>query len=134
MLFACRWIACFGAALIVSFGAVSAQTREQGKIDEIIRKAEGKEPERGFCATTGWPQGDNLESFLTHLQSASVGSWKVSNYASGGCQYDRVTGVHMESGGKCVAYDYWRCLPKEGCGKAKSVDCLDRNGKPAQRR
>jgi hypothetical protein len=38
---------------------VGASAFAQAQIDELIRKAEWREAEDGFCARTGWPVGDN---------------------------------------------------------------------------
>jgi hypothetical protein len=111
-----------------------AQGNEQALINEIIRRAEARASEAGFCADTKWPPGSGLEAYTAYLRAAAVGSWKVNTYDSGNCSYDRVTGVHWENGGKCVTYTYWTCTKGTTCGVGSSVNCLDKNGVFIQRR
>jgi len=124
-----------GSALMLALSsmAVLGQSREQQTIDEIVRKAEARERENGFCSIVGWPPGDNWEGFAAFLKGAHVGTWKVNRFANGNCELNRVTRVHQESIGRCVSYSLWSC-PKGGtCGTGKVVDCLDRNGKLTRR-
>ena len=111
-----------------------AQGNEQQLINEIIRRAEARTPEAGFCADTKWPPGSGLEGYTAYLKAAAVGSWKVNTYDSGNCSYDRVTAVHWENGGKCVTYTYWTCSKGTTCGVGSSMNCLDQNGVFVQRR
>src|SRR5262245_57742133 len=90
------------AAMICIFlgnSAASAQNREQKLIDEIVRKADVGEEEKGFCASTGWPNGDNFEVFKNFLENAKVGTRKTNTFKSGGCTYDVVTNVVLKNGG-----------------------------------
>jgi hypothetical protein len=122
-------------AFLVSGLKAEAQTREQRVlIDEIVRKAEAREPETGFCAKTGWPSGDDPAMFARFLKAAKVGSWKVNAFRSGTCTYDRVTSVHMENGGKCVSYRAHSCVTGKFCSAITTIDCLDRNGNFVLRR
>jgi len=119
-------IAGFALAL---FGGGPTARAQQAMIDEIVRKSEAREPESGFCARTGWPNGDNWEGFKAFLTTAEVGTWKINTFANGACELNRVTEVHNEAGAKCVSYSIWVCGKDRNCGTGKVVDCLDRNGK-----
>lgn len=111
-------------------GQAPSRPAEQIAIDEIVRKAENKLPENGFCAGTGWPLGDNFDVFKAWLESASVGTWKVNRYANGACELNRVTRIHHdEKTGRCVSYSRWNCRRGATCLTGSAVDCLDKNGK-----
>ncbi len=117
-------------ALLCSNSRVHAQ---QPLIDEIVRKAEAREPEDGFCSRTRWPLY-TYEGFLSHLKAARVGTWKVNKYENGACQLDRATAVRQQDGRKCVEYSYWTCSRQRNrCGATSSVDCIAPDGKSFQR-
>ena len=113
-------------ACIVTAAPVSAQVA--GDIDEIVRRSEAGAQEDGFCAVTGWPNGDNWEGFKAFLQTANVGTWKINTFKNGNCELDRVTRVHNEGSTRCVAYTLWTCTKGKACGKGASVDCLKADG------
>lgn len=113
-------------------GAVPAQS--QNLTDELVRKAEAGELESGFCATTNWPAGPNLEEYTAFLKSASAGMSKVNLFADGTCELNRVTRTHTENGGKCVTYNLWNCAKGNSCGYGTTVDCLNNAGVFATRR
>lgn len=115
-------------------GGAQAQSREGRQLDEIVRKAEKGERENGFCATTGWPPGDNLEWFTQFLRGSRVGSWKVNYFANGNCQLDRVTLIVPENDGRCITYRLYACTQGGTCGTGQVTDCLDRNGTFVKRR
>ncbi len=119
-----------------SIGATPAmaQTAEGRQIAEIVRKSEAGEQENGFCASTGWPPGDNLEWFTMFLRNARVGSWKVNAFANGNCQLDRVTLIVPENDGRCITYRLYSCTKGGTCGIGQVTDCLDRNGAFVKRR
>jgi hypothetical protein len=119
-----------GSVLLLTYGSVSAlaQTREQ-KIDELVSKAGAKDAENGFCASTGWPNGDKWEIFEAFLRGAQVGTSKINTFGSGACELNRVTRVHQEGTAKCVTYDVWMCAKGGRCGTNTVVDCLEKNGK-----
>lgn len=122
-----------GAALVaasVSAAPARAETPEQVSIGEIIRKAENREQENGFCGRTGWVLGDNFEIFKAWLESAMVGAWKVNNYRNGACELNRVTRIHHDDKtGRCVTYLRWNCRRGAICQTASAVDCIDSTGK-----
>ncbi len=124
------WLMLAGFIVLLVGGVVGAraQSADEKKIDEIVRKAEASEPEDGFCAGTGWPPGDSRDGFTAFLKSAAVKSWKINSFKNGSCTLDRVTRVHQENGGKCVTYSGWTCAPGKTCGTYKTVDCLNRQG------
>lgn len=118
-----------------SSGAAVAQgSAAQSDIDQMVRKAEGREKEEGFCQKLAWPPGLTLEQFTTWLRAANETSWKVNLFANGNCQYDRVTRIDNENGGKCVIYTYYTCSKGGTCGVGQSTDCLDSKGVFAKRR
>jgi hypothetical protein len=124
-----------GSALLALCGARAALAQPaQAQIDEIVRKAEAKEAEGGFCGTVRWPPGDSWDGFTAHLKAARVGTWKVNTFKNGSCQYDRVTEVHQEGDAKCVSYTFWSCSKeRNSCAVGKSTDCLGKDGKLKRR-
>jgi hypothetical protein len=120
--------------LVLDGGGAFAQAGDQRLIDELVHKAEQREPADGFCARTNWPPGDSQEGFAKFLRGAVVGTSIVRTFVSGSCVLNRTTEVHKEKGGKCVGYTFYVC-PKDGnCGVGQSIDCLDRNGRYVSRR
>jgi len=115
--------------MMVGDPAAWAQNRQKQLINEIIRKAKAAEEDNGFCAKTGWPNGDNLEVFNNFLKRAKAGTWKVNTFRNGSCAYDVVTKVVAKNGGKCISYTGTNCATGKKCGHYKSTDCLDANGK-----
>jgi hypothetical protein len=117
-----------------SIGQASAQDQVLSEIGELVRKAESKEMANGFRARMTWPNGNSTEQFRNWLQSARVDTWKVNTFTNGNCQYDRVTRIHQENGGKCVTYT-WHACDKDGvCGMGASTDCLNAKGAFVDRR
>lgn len=123
------------ALLLVGNGASAfAQGSDQKLVNEIVRKAEARKAAAGFCASTGWPPGADMEGFTAFLRGAATGSWIARTFVNGGCVVNRVTEVHQENGGRCVGYTFYIC-PKDGQrGLGSSIDCLDPNGKFLSRR
>jgi hypothetical protein len=135
-----------GAALAFALGNAGAQEKQKGSgsesgnsitsrsfhethIAEMIRKAEAHEKEDGFCTQVGWPRfAGGADAFTVYLKAAKVGTWKVNTFDNGNCQYDRVTSITPENGGKCIAYTYWACDKGGTCGISKASDCLDSKG------
>lgn len=130
----CTMAALVATCLAAAPSPAAAQSREGRQIDEIVRKSEKGERENGFCATTGWPPGDNLEWFTQFLRAARVGSWKVNNFANGNCQLDRITLIVPENDGRCITYRHYNCTQGGVCGTGQVTDCLDRNGTFVKRR
>jgi hypothetical protein len=124
-----------GAAVLLLWNGPAAFAQSaQAQIDELVRKAKGKEAESGFCAKVSWPPGDSWDGFSAHLKAAKVGTWKVNTFKNGSCQYDRVTEVHQEGSAKCVTYEFWTCSKeKNSCGVGRSTDCLGKDGKLKRR-
>ena len=121
--------------LLASAGAgVFAQTPDQTLMDELVRKAEARESADGFCARTGWPNGDSVEYHAAYLRSAAVGASQAKIFSSGACVLNRTYDVHQENGGKCVGYTYYTCGKSGACGLGRSIDCLDKNGRFISRR
>lgn len=111
-------------------GGSAVQAPGASLVDEIVRKAESREAENGFCAGTGWPLGDDFATFKAWLEGANVGTWKANRYASGACELNRVTRIHNDAAtGRCVTYSRWNCRKGQLCLTGSAVDCLDRNGK-----
>jgi hypothetical protein len=128
-------LAVFIAAYFYGGFSLLAQGQEDSMIRELVRKANAREQESGFCARTGWPSGESRDGFTEFLRGAALNSWKVNTFRNKTvCNLDRVTKVHQENGGKCVTYDGWVCDKDKGCSVYKTVDCLDRNGKFVTRR
>ena len=130
-----RWTSASAVLLVVLYASASAlaQSRDQQLIDEVTRKAEAAEMEQGFCATTGWGP-ISQQAYTAFLASTSVGSGKVNRFDNGQCEFNRVTRIHTENGGKCVTYSFWACPKGERCGKGAKVDCLNSAGVFVSRR
>jgi hypothetical protein len=120
--------------MLLLCAGTSASAYKPELIADLIRKAEAGQQEAGFCAGTGWPKGDDIADFTAFLNAAAVGTAKSNTFANGNCQFDSVTGVHEESGGKCVTLRTWICVRGGKCGRGSTVECLDRAGAFASRR
>lgn len=125
-----RYAAKGGAALIalssLAGGGASAQgqTGAPDPVAELIRKAEAKELDGGFCAAvSGWPPGDR-RSYVYFLDGARLGFAKVNTFNAGAqCQFDRVTEVYRQNGRKCVRYAWWACVRGANCARGEDADC-----------
>ena len=100
---------------------------------ELVRKAQSKEQEDGFCARTAWPLGDSSADFAAFLRKAATESQRATTFSNGACVFNLVTRVHMENGNKCVSYTYYTCSRGAACGLGKSVDCLRPDGTYSRR-
>ena len=127
-------ISALAGVLILLCGGGSALAYKPELIADLIRKAEAGQQEQGFCAGTGWPKGDDVAAFTSFLSAAAVGTAKSNTFENGNCQFDSVIRVHEESGGKCVTLRTWICVSGGKCGRASTVECLDRVGAFASRR
>jgi hypothetical protein len=109
--------ACMTAFLAAQ--SAEAQTRLSG---ELVRKAEAREDESGFCGKVNWADL-NRNAYVRWLDGATVGTTKVNKFGSGQCQYDEVTRISSRSGRKCVHYTFYACVPGKNCGVGRSVEC-----------
>jgi hypothetical protein len=118
------------AALLLPALAVStAQGQTRDPVSELIRKAQAREQDNGFCAgITDWPAGTR-ETYVYFLNVAAVGFGKVNRFQSNThCQFDRVTAVFTNaSGAKCVSYTWFACATGKGCGLGQDTEC-QKNG------
>jgi hypothetical protein len=112
-------------ALVLMLGSALAQT---SLTDEIVRKAQKGEQEDGFCARTGWANGDSADDFAKFLRDATTSSGRATNFSGGNCVFNRVTAIKKDKGDKCVSYTFYTCMPGKACGWGKSVDCLKPDG------
>jgi hypothetical protein len=95
---------------------------------ELIRKAEAREPENGFCATTNWPPTEPKRNDAMREQ-ATVGLRSVDTHNNGAiCSSLLVTEVLFRGGRKCLRYNYWVCERGSACGTGKSLDCKQADG------
>lgn len=118
------------AALLVPVLATApAQAQSRDPVSELIRKAEAKEPDNGFCVNiTDWPAGTR-ESYVYFLRVAVLGFGKVNRFQNNThCQFDRVTEIYSGPSGKCVRYTWWACATDKGCGRGTDAECQQANG------
>lgn len=96
------------------------------KVREILRKAEAKEAESGFCRGIGWVPGDGA-SYERFLEQAAAGSNKTNTFKNGqNCQYDRVDAVFRKDDIRCVSYTWWACSGGGSCGRGSAIACKNR--------
>ncbi|HEY7609858.1 MAG TPA: hypothetical protein VIF14_11555 [Alphaproteobacteria bacterium] len=114
------------AALMMPALAVQPSHGQAGPdpVSELIRKAEAKEPDNGFCARiTDWPAGTR-ETYIYFLGVAVLGFGKVNRFQNNThCQFDRVTEIYSGPSGKCVRYTWWACATDKGCASGSDADC-----------
>ena len=127
-----RRAAIAGAALLLASAAATTPSYAQtgpDPVSELIRKAQAKEPDNGFCAgITDWPAGTR-ETYVYFLRVATVGFGKVNRFQNNShCQFDRVTEIYNGPTGKCVRYTWWACATDKGCGYGSDAECLQADG------
>jgi hypothetical protein len=135
-----RYVA-LGAASLLFLALAGPSARGQtgsaapDPVAELIRKADAKEPENGFCATVAdWPPGSG-QSYLHFLEIARVGFAKINTFKDGAdCQFDRVTAVYQGNSGKCVRYIWWACARGSTCGYGEDTDCKQADGQWVRQR
>ena len=116
------------ALLMLAAAASAASAQAPDPVAELIRKADVKEPDNGFCAAVDWPLGTR-ESYVNWLRGAVVGSAKVNRFSNGEhCQFDRVTQVYAGASGRCLRYTWWACATGKGCARGDDAECLQANG------
>jgi hypothetical protein len=124
---ASRWLA--AAALAVA-AIPHAQAQGSGDpVSELVRKAEAREADNGFCATvTDWPPGTG-EGYVNFLRIAAIGYAKVNRFRNNlQCQFDRVIGVFNGPTGKCVRYICWACATGSSCVRGEDTECRQADG------
>lgn len=98
-------------------------------IAEVVRKAQGREAESGFCTTTGWrvETAETHDSNIVIYDSGTVGSSKTFiNRARGQtdyCAYLRIAQVFSEGGQRCVRTHIWYCSVGKTCAFSKFKGC-----------
>ena len=134
-----------GAALLLGCGSIAAvaqkaQTggasgtsldsrgRSETKVRELIRKADAREAESGFCTNIGWPPGD-MASYRQFLERAATGTNKVNTFRDRkNCQYDEVEAVFRKDGINCVSYTWWACAGGGSCARGAAIACKVKDG------
>lgn len=122
--------AALAAALMLAASGAAAHGQGVGPdpVAELIRKAEAREAENGFCATVDWPPGTR-ESYVRFLEIAMTGFAKINTFQNGAhCQFDRVTEIYQGPSGKCVRYTWWACASGKNCGRGADADCRQADG------
>lgn len=117
------------AAAIIAAAAAPAHAQNPDPVSELIRKAEAREMDNGFCASIAdWPAG-TADSYLHFLRSAEVGFAKINRFRNNAhCQFDRVIEVYNGPTGKCVRYVWFACATSNTCAKGEDTDCQQANG------
>jgi hypothetical protein len=124
---ASRWLA---AAALAVVAIPPAQAQGSGDpVSELVRKAEAREADSGFCAgVTDWPPGTG-EGYVAFLRSAAVGYAKVNRFRNNlQCQFDRVIDVYNGPTGKCVRYLWWACATGSSCARGEDTECRQADG------
>ncbi len=122
------WLA---AAVLAAAPASPALAQGYGDpVAELVRKADSREADNGFCATvTDWPPGTG-ESYLQFLRTAVIGYAKVNRFRNNmQCQFDRVVDVFSGPEGKCVRYLWWACATGSSCARGEDTECQQADGR-----
>jgi hypothetical protein len=123
------WTGLAAAALALA-AILPAHAQGNGDpVSELVRKAEARENDNGFCATvTDWPPGTG-EGYVQFLRIASIGYAKVNRFRNNAqCQFDRVVDVYNGPAGKCVRYIWWACATGSSCARGEDTECLQADG------
>lgn len=127
VVYASQWLAAAALAMIAI-----PHAQAQGAADpvsELVRKADAREADNGFCAgITDWPPGTG-ESYVNFLRTAEIGYAKVNRFRNNRqCQFDRVVDVYNGPTGKCVRYIWWACATGSSCARGEDTECLQADG------
>jgi uncharacterized caspase-like protein len=97
-----------------------------GLVRELMRKAQAKETENGFCARVKWPnvEGDHRPK-VSKAGRSGVVLYKVSY----GCGVVRVNGETIEKGRRVRTTSIWECFDGRNCQFLTQKFCFV-NGKP----
>ena len=130
-------LALAGLAAIASAPSARAQAdtltntaREQ--MSELVRKAEAREQEKGYCGTLGWPIRGSLDPFYAFLDLGQPGGIylaKLQTSTVRGCSYYRMGGVFMDQGKKCACTVGWACTEGAGCVVSRATWCRNPDGR-----
>jgi len=116
------------AAFALVTGAAAYAQQASPLAQEIMRKVAANETEGGFCATTGWPDG-NAETNRAFREGAVVGSTTVDTFNNATlCATARVTDVYFRDGRKCLRYQWWACERGKTCGGGTTLTCKSASG------
>ncbi len=115
-------------AAATSLVAPPAQAQRDRLVSDIMRMADDKDPEDGFCKRVPWRVAGNRaqEQFLDR---AVVGTDEAAKFSDGACSYTRVTQIYSNRYGKCVRYTWWACGPGQTCNTGKTSWCKNRDGR-----
>ncbi len=107
--------------------ALPVRAQDDRFVTEIMRMADDKDPEAGFCQRAPWrvagPSAQNQ-----FLNRAAVGTDEAAKFADGACSYTRVTRIYAGRYGKCVRYTWWACEPGKTCDTGATAGCKNRDG------
>lgn len=116
-----------GAVIVMAFAPFPAHTQSDRLVREIIRKAEARNPEDGFCRRSAW-RTPGPRAQQRFLENAVVHSDEAARFEDGACSYTRVDETYRGRYGKCVRYTWWACEPGTTCATGKTAWCKQRNG------
>lgn len=121
------WLAAAALAIVAIPHAQAQGARDP--VSELVRKADAREADNGFCATvTDWPAGSG-EGYVSFLRTAVIGYAKVNRFRNNlQCQFDRVIDVYNGPTGKCVRYLWWACATGSSCARGEDTECLQADG------
>lgn len=117
----------FAIVLGLALAGTAAMAQEE-IVRELVRKAEAREAENGFCVTTGWPAG-SPETNRAFRERAVPGATSFDTFRDGAvCAMARVLAVYQHEGRRCLRYQYWVCERGDTCGGGFTRTCKDADG------
>jgi hypothetical protein len=118
-----RWMAAAALAAV----SASAAVAQDYLINEIMRKAERREYEGGFCARTGWFMERSRNDTAGFYENARIGTAKVFQDSFSGknnyCAYLRVDNIYYEGNRRCLLVRMWSCEFRLSCSSATWRGC-----------
>jgi len=103
--------------------ASPAPTDQQAQVRELVRKAEAREAENGFCARVKWPdRGLALTGTEAGVHPPS-GTGTIWHAAGRACGVWRGDGETNEGGFRVRSYTIWFCNKGERCFTSKFKSC-----------
>ena len=121
-----RGLQLIGAAVLAAASA-SAALAQDYLIDEIIRKADRREPENGFCARTGWRMESSRNDTVGFYENATIGTFKIFQDSFSArydyCAYLHVDDIFYEDNRRCLRAQMWFCEYNRPCARRAYKGC-----------
>jgi hypothetical protein len=118
-----RWILAAGLAAAFASTALA----QDYLISELMRKADRREYEGGFCARTSWFMERGQNDTVGFYENARVGTSKVFQDSFSGkndyCAYLRVDDIFYEGPRRCLRAQMWYCEYRLACARRTFKGC-----------